>query len=103
MADQELRRGSPLAAIPLDPQQGAQLTQAEQLLLRDAGCLVETGQQVSPNVLLLQAEEEVLHLEDGAQTPPLRRHPFYLLLLCHLLLGSEQLQQQRKVSARLSY
>lgn len=65
-----------------------------QLLGWDVGRLVVSGQHVSPDVLLLQAAEEVLDLEHNAQAPPLHLKIRHLLLLGRLLLGSQQLQRQ---------
>ncbi len=89
-----LRWHAPQSVVPLDSQQGGELTQAMQPLGRDVGRLVVSSQHVSPDVLLLQAVEEVLDLEDNAQTPPLRLKIRHLLLLHRLLLGSQQLQRQ---------
>lgn len=84
--------------VPFDSQQGSELRQAVQLLGCDEGSLVASSQQVSPDVLLLQAVKKVLDLEHGAQALPLCLHLRHLLLLYHLLLGSQQLRKEPRVS-----
>lgn len=83
---------SPKSVISLDSQQAGELGQAVQLLGWNVRRLVVSSQQVSPDVLLLQAGEEVLDLEHHAQPPPLSLHLRHLLPLHRLLLGPQQLQ-----------
>lgn len=61
-------------------------------------CLVASGQQVFPDMLLLKASKEVLELEHRSQTFPLCIHLCHLLLLQRLLLGSQQLQNKTEVN-----
>lgn len=67
-----------------------------QLLAWNAWCLIVAGQQVSPDVLLLQASKEVLDLQYSGQTSPLFLHLSYLLLLHGFPLGLNQLQGKIK-------
>lgn len=64
--------------------------------------LVVSSEQVEPDVLLLQAVEEVLDLEHSAKTPPLRLHLHCLLLFCRLFLGSQQLQDMSQRGTEVS-
>lgn len=84
------------SVIPLDSQQTGKLAQAVQLLGWKMRRLVLSGQQVSPDVLLLQAGEDMLDLEHHAQAPPLRLHLHHLLLLHHPPLSPQQLQDDSR-------
>lgn len=81
------REISPEPGVSRDPQQSGQPAQAVQTLSRDEWSVVAATQQVPPDMLVLQIVENLLDLEDGAQTPPLRLHLGHLLFLHHLLLG----------------
>lgn len=91
----------PHTLIPLAAQHGGKVQQVLQFAGGQEGSLVKAAAEVLPHVLLLQALEDVVHLQHGAQALLLHLGPHHLLASRHLLLGPKKLQRRNAEEQRL--